>query len=170
MSRSSNPKKSFFLCRSNDKKCNDTSIIPQTVFSCRGSYGVGKGALEWKAPRRRLPLLIFHCKYQWIRDGPSKTPSKVNTKGNFSAFGVRVVTIYDRNALWMALGSWMLPRRLLGASWFPPLLRWALGAAAGRPPAIEFFWFVSAWKSLSKWLQDFIENWFQMATRRREIS
>ena len=30
-------------------------MFPQTVFSCRGSYGVGKGALNCTAPRRRLP-------------------------------------------------------------------------------------------------------------------
>ena len=27
--------------------------IPQTVFSCRGSYGVGKGALKHLSPRSR---------------------------------------------------------------------------------------------------------------------
>ena len=74
-------------------------MIPQTVFSCRGSYGVGKGAFKWVAPRGRLLVLIFPRKYQRIRDGPSKTPGKVNTKGSFSHFGVGVVTIYDRNAL-----------------------------------------------------------------------
>ena len=59
--------------------------------------------------------------------------------------------------------SWVLPGSplFLDGPWVPP---------AGERDAIRFFWFFSAGKSLSKWLQDFVENWVEMATRKREIS
>ena len=44
--------------------------------------------------------------------------------------------IYERYAFWSSLGSWVPLGCLLGASWFPPLLRWALGAAGGRATAL----------------------------------
>ena len=54
---------------------SSTSKFPQTVFSCRGSYGVGKGALKCLAPRR---WSLTACKYKRIRDGPSKAHRQVN--------------------------------------------------------------------------------------------
>ena len=76
--------------------------IPQTDLSVGVLTVLYQGALPGASPRWRLRVSIFHCEYRWIRDGPSKTHSKVNTKVNFLVFGSRMVKIYDRNAFWMA--------------------------------------------------------------------
>ena len=44
---------------SSTKGGNKYKEFPQTVFSCRGSYGVGKGALEAQSPRSRCPCSFF---------------------------------------------------------------------------------------------------------------
>ena len=67
----------------------------------------------------RAAACRFACKYQWSRDGPPKTPSKVNTKAHFLVFIVRAVAIDDRNVLSSPRGSWMPPGCLLGAAWVP---------------------------------------------------
>ena len=61
--------------------------------------------------------MFFHCINWWIRSGPPKTHCKVNNKCSFLVFGSRVVTIYDRNAFWMALGSCMRPGCFKTSAW-----------------------------------------------------
>ena len=56
------------------------NLVPQTVFSCRGSYGVGKGALNHKPLRRwrwRHILLVIYMVWWHL---PSKTHSEINKK------------------------------------------------------------------------------------------
>ena len=43
-------------------------FVPQTVFSCRGSYGVGKGALKCAALRRRCVRAVL-----LVNDNESQT-------------------------------------------------------------------------------------------------
>ena len=111
-------------------------FIPQTVFICRCSHGVGKGALKCFSPRWWSMTFHFACKYQRIREGPSKTLRNVDKqKDNFCILAERCIN-YCLQDLLEPLGCPGSPL-FCDASWV---------ASPGKRVGFEFFVFLSAWK------------------------
>ena len=82
------------------------SDIPQTVFSCRGSYGVGKVALKCTSPHRWSMMSHFACNLHGL-----VTPTLKNTWGNWQKKGILHFSweVYQ-----------LLPPRPPGAAWVLP--------------------------------------------------
>ena len=100
--------------------------FPQTVFSCRGSHGVGKGALHGARDPVicRRSYLTVNMQSKWMV--PSKTQCNIDILGNFLHYSWEVYHFLPPGASWSLL-------ELPGASWSllePPGASWSLPDAS----------------------------------------
>ena len=98
-------------------------MIPQTVFSCRGSYGVGKGPLNGTPPRRRCEWAFSFVIYSESETDLQKHLVKWPFWGAFCMWcgsGEDLWEICLMKLPGLLDVSWVPPGCLLGASWVLP--------------------------------------------------
>ena len=120
---------------------HDSFIIPQTVFSCRGSYGVVKGASKGVAPRRRLPSPIFAVNTNESATDLQKHKVKWSIWGAFCIWRESGDDLWERCLLklpGLLDACWVPPGCLLGASWMPsrPFLAASLALGCLLVPSV----------------------------------
>ena len=87
-------------------------FVPQTVFSCRGSYGVVKGALNGLTTRWRCVASVLLVKTMVWWHLPSKTHSKINILIELLHSSREVAHFSLQDTSWSLIGTLLATGRL----------------------------------------------------------